>query len=83
MQCRIFNIRYETVSLAYPVATVSDRGEGEAVQRLEDHLIKNDSMKGKHLNFKAVGIIDTGVNASRPEVLNSHIIVDRKGELDY
>jgi len=82
MQYRIFNILYGTSVIAYPLATVSEQDERKAVQRLEKHLIKNDSMKGKHLNFKAIKIIDTGINANTPKVLNSDVIENRKGELD-
>lgn len=70
MEYSIYNIKYETSVIAYPVATVSDKDGKSAEQRLEKHLIENDDMGGEHLNFKIHEIIDTGIKASAPGVLN-------------
>jgi len=56
--------------IAYPIATVSDEDKEKASQRLENYLIKKDEMKGEHLDFKAIDIKDTGVEANIRMVLN-------------
>jgi len=82
MENKIYNILYKTTVIAYPLATVSDVNEKCAGKRLEKHLIEHDSMKGAHLGFKIVKIVDTGIKTDLPAVLNSDRIHDRNGEID-